>query len=97
MLLLEAAEPISKEKQAEYPEAFEKMLCKVNVSVMPMLKSGSLGRCEVKFLRRGTYDEYREVLRARGANLNQVKPIKVIDNDEKKEFFFSRITEEADK
>lgn len=97
VLLLEAAEPISKEKQAEYPEAFEKMLCKVNVSVMPMLKSGSLGRCEVKFLRRGTYDEYREVLRARGANLNQVKPIKVIDNDEKKEFFFSRITEEADK
>ncbi len=91
ILLLEAASEISDEKKEKYNEAFEKMLCKGNVSVEPLIKSGALGHPVVKFLRHGTYDDYREVLRKRGANLNQVKPIKVIDNDEKKEFFFSHI------
>ncbi len=91
VLLLETANPASEEKKEKYNEAFEIMLCKGNVSVEPLIKSGALGHPEVKFLRHGTYDEYREVLRKRGANLNQVKPIKVIDNDEKKDFFFSRI------
>lgn len=91
VLLIEPSAPISNEKKAIYNEAFEKMLCKGNVSVEPLIKSGALGHPEVKFLKHGTYDEYREVLRKRGANLNQVKPIKVIDNDDKKEFFFSHI------
>ena len=91
ILLVETAEDISDEKKAKYNQAFEEMLCKGNVSVEPLIKSGALGHCEVKFLKHGTYDDYREVLRKRGANLNQVKPIKVIDNDEKRDFFFSHI------
>lgn len=91
VLLIEAAAEISDEKKQKYNEAFEKMLCKGNVSVEPLIKSGALGHPVVKLLRRGTYDDYRELLRKRGANLNQVKPIKVIDNDEKKDFFFSHI------
>ncbi len=91
VLFVETATPISEEKRASYNQLFEKMLCKGNVSVEPLIKSGALGHCEVKFLCHGTYDDYREVLRKRGANLNQVKPIKVIDNEEKKEFFFSHI------
>ncbi len=96
VLFIEAASPISDEKRAKYPEAFEKMLCKGNISAAPLIKSGALGHCEVKFLRAGTYDDYREILRARGANLNQVKPIKVIDNDEKRDFFFSHVEEYDD-
>lgn len=94
VLLVETANPVSEDKKAKYNQVFEKMLCKGNVSVEPLIKSGALGHCEVKFLRHGTYDDYREVLRKRGANLNQVKPIKVIDNEEKKNFFFSHIIEE---
>ena len=67
------------------------MLCKGNVSVEPLIKSGALGHPEVLFLKKGTYDDYREVLRSKGANLNQVKPIKVIDNEDKKDFFFSHV------
>ena len=93
VLLLETAETVTPEKKEQYNEAFEKMLCKGNISVEPLIKSGALGHCEVKFLKHGTYDDYREVLRKRGANLNQVKPIKVIDNEDKKEFFFSHIEE----
>ena len=91
VLLLETASPVTDEKKKIYDEAFEKMLCKGNVSVEPLIKSGALGHPVVKFLRHGTYDDYREVLRKRGANLNQVKPIKVIDNEEKRDFFFSHI------
>ncbi len=94
VLLLETAAPIDDKKRSEYPKAFEKMLCQGNISVQPLIKNGSLGHCDVKFLRPGTYDEYRALLKARGANLNQVKPIKVIDNDEKNDFYFSHVIEE---
>ena len=91
VLFLETADPVSDEKKAKYAEKFEQMLCKGNVSVEPLIKSGALGHCEVKFLKNGTYDDYREVLRSRGANLNQVKPLKVIDTDEKRDFFFAHV------
>ena len=91
VLFLEAADPVSDEKKSKYAEKFEQMLCKGNVSVEPLIKSGALGHCEVKFLKNGTYDDYREVLRSRGANLNQVKPLKVIDTDEKRDFFFAHV------
>ena len=90
-LFLELSEDISEEKKATYNQQFEKYLCQGNVSVEPLIKSGALGHPEVKFLKKGTYDEYREVLRSRGANLNQVKPLKVIDTDEKRDFFFAHI------
>ena len=93
-LFFELAEDISDEKKATYNALFEEMLCKGNVSVEPLIKSGALGHPEVLFLKKGTYDDYREVLRSRGANLNQVKPIKVIDNDEKRDFFFSHVAKD---
>ena len=92
-LFLELSEDISEEKKATYNQQFEKYLCQGNVSVEPLIKSGALGHPEVKFLKKGTYDDYRQVLRSRGANLNQVKPLKVIDTDEKRDFFFSHIEE----
>ena len=90
-LFIELAEDISDEKKATYNALFEEKLCKGNVSVEPLIKSGALGHPEVCFLKKGTYDDYREVLRKRGANLNQVKPIKVIDTDEKRDFFFNHV------
>ena len=47
---------------------------------------------EMHFLRQGTYEEQREALKKRGANLNQIKPLRVIKED-KKDFFFSHIAE----
>lgn len=92
-LFLELAEDISDEKKATYNALFEEKLCQGNVSVEPLIKSGALGHPQVLFLKKGTYDDYREVLRKRGANLNQVKPIKVIDTDEKRDFFFAHVEE----
>lgn len=89
ILLVEGTKEHTKEEEAVYAEEFEKCLCAGNVSVGPLIKSGALGHCEFKFLRHGTYDEYREMLRMNGANLNQIKPIKVINSEERKEFFFN--------
>ena len=93
-LFIELAEDISDEKKATYNALFEEKLCQGNVSVEPLIKSGALGHPVVCFLKKGTYDDYREVLRKRGANLNQVKPIKVIDTDEKRDFFFDHIAKD---
>lgn len=91
VMLIETAKEADTSKEAEYAQLFERIMCENNPSAKPVIKNGSLGHCEVKFLRKGTYDDYREMLKNRGANLNQVKPVKLIDNEERKEFFFSHI------
>ena len=93
VLLIEGTKPHTKEDEKVYSEMFEECLCKGNVSVRPLIKSGALGHCEVKFLKKGTYDDYRQHLKNHGANLNQIKPVKVINSEERKEFFFSHIEE----
>lgn len=92
IVLIEPNNEIPDEECARYAEIFERRLCETNVLVPPLIRNGALGHCEVKFLRRGTYEDYREkVLRKQGANLNQVKPVKVIDNEERREYFFSNV------
>lgn len=94
VLLLESTKNLDKSLEAEYAKLFEELLSENNPSAKPAFQNGSLGHCEVKFLRHGTYDDYRQMLKDRGANLNQVKPVKLIDNEERKNFFFSHIIED---
>lgn len=91
ILLVESVEDHTSADESDYARVFEETFCEGNVSVAPLIKSGALGHCEVKFLQKGTNDAYRELLRSNGANLNQVKPIKVISTDTQKQFFFDRI------
>ncbi len=90
IMLIETESEIDTSEEQKYAELFEEIFSE-NPSAECVFKNGSLGHCEVKFLKKGTYEEYRQVLKNRGVNLNQVKPVKLIDNDEKKEFFFSHI------
>lgn len=91
VLLVESTKTHTPADEKLYSEKFEEYLCKGNVSVGPLIKSGALGHCEVKFLRHGTYDDYRQMLKANGANLNQIKPVKVINSQDRKDFFFNHI------
>lgn len=93
VLLVEGTKEHTAADEKLYSEKFEEALCNGNVSVAPLIKGGALGHCEVKFLRHGTYDDYRQMLKDGGANLNQIKPIKVINSEERKNFFFSHIIE----
>ncbi len=93
LLLIEPTNDVPDSECQRYAEIFERRLCETNVLVPPLLRNGALGHCEVKFLKANTYEDYREVLRAKGVNINQTKPVKVIDNEERKEYFFSHIRE----
>ena len=48
-------------------------------------------RLIVKKQRPGTHEEWRQLCISRGASVAQVKPVHSLDNEEKKEFFLSRI------
>lgn len=90
-VLIEPVNDLPDSECARFAEIFERRLCETNVLVPPLIRNGALGHCEVKFLKKGTYEDYRQVLKDRGANLNQVKPIKVIDNDDRRDFFLSHV------
>lgn len=90
ILLTETTGNHSVDEEELLAQKFEEVLCNGNVSVAPLIASGALGHCEVRLLQKGTYDAYRQMLKEGGANLNQIKPIKLIDTEKKKEFFFSR-------
>ena len=94
VVLLEPVEPLPAKESETYARIFEERLCETNALVYPQIRNGALGHCEVRFLRAGANEEYREFLRQNGANLNQVKPVRVIDTPEKKQFFFDRIAGE---
>lgn len=93
VVLLEPVEPLPAKESETYARIFEERLCETNAFVYPQIRNGALGHCEVRFLRTGANEEYREFLRQNGANLNQVKPVRVIDTPVKKQFFFDRIAE----
>ncbi len=90
-LLLEPSVTVTDDDEKRFSEIFERLMCENNVLYGIFISNGSLGRSEVKILKSGAYDEYRQMLSDNGKNLNQVKPVRVIDTEQKKEFFFSRI------
>lgn len=48
---------------------------------------------QVHFLAPGTFDAYTQSLREKGVNINQVKPVTILNTAERKEFFLQRITD----
>lgn len=92
VLFVEPGEPVSSDKCEAMAKAFDKYLSDSNLFISDAKNTGTLGDTEMHFLRQGTYEEQREALKKRGANLNQIKPLRVIKED-KKDFFFSHIAE----
>lgn len=92
VLFIEPTEPVPSDKCEEMAKAFDSYLSDSNLFISDAKNTGTLGNTELHFLKPNTYEEYREGLKERGANLNQVKPIRLI-NEEKKDFFFSHIAE----
>ena len=93
VLFLEPIDDIATDKCDELAKEFDERLSEANLFISDAKGTGTLGDTEVKILKKGTYGEYREMLKKNGANLNQVKPIRVINTQEKKEFFYNHICE----
>ena len=93
MLLAEPEGDISKDQLPEIEKVLDEMLNESNEKYFKYRRWGMIGDPKVVLLKKDTYADYREMLKKQGKVLNQIKPVTVINTDERKEFFFSHIDE----
>jgi len=67
----------------------EKHLFCLNPSYEDKVSNSKLSPLKFYYLRKNTYEVYRELMSAQGVSPNQLKPVRVIDNDFREKFFFS--------
>lgn len=67
----------------------EKNLSKLNPSYGEKIKSGIIKPLKLVFSQPETYVLYKEMMRAKGRSIAQLKPVTVIDNETQKNFFFT--------
>ena len=90
------AEPESEIDKAKLPEisaCLDKWLSESNEKYFKYRRWGMLGEAKVTLLKKDTYNDYKDMLKKQGKVLNQVKPVTVINTEERKEFFFAHIDE----
>ena len=78
----------------EYSEFATEELKKENPRYADMFAFKLLGDMEIRNLKKGTNEEWRQLLIGKGASLSQVKPVTVLDTEEKEQFFLSRVVSE---
>ncbi len=95
VLLAELSNAITEDDRQKYIETLDEELKEVNEKYFKYRRWGMLGRPEFLVLKDKTYWEYRESLRNKGVVLNQIKPVTVINSEEREKFFFSHVLEEG--
>ncbi|MGN0547643.1 MAG: GH3 auxin-responsive promoter family protein [Acutalibacteraceae bacterium] len=95
-MLAEPKNPVSEEDRQKYIDILDEELKEVNEKYFKYRRWGMLNRPEVLFLKEKTYWDYREYLRNKGVVLNQVKPVTVLNTEERCEFFFSHVATETE-
>lgn len=96
VMLAEPMTHISEEDNAKFVEVLDEKLKDSNEKYFKYRRWGMIGTPEVLFLKPGSYNDYHEMLRNKGVVLNQIKPVTVINNEERKEFFFSHVEEKSE-
>ncbi len=93
MLLAEPDGEISKDMIPQIEKELDEFLNESNEKYFKYRRWNMIDAPKVCFLKKDTYADYREMLKKQGKVLNQIKPVTVINTDERKEFFFSHIDE----
>ena len=70
-------------------KVIEKYLCKFNPSYKDKIINHKLSPLKFHYLKANTYETYRDLVSDQGVSPNQLKPVRLIDNSFKKDFFFS--------
>ena len=91
MLLIEPQSDVTKDDCERFAQVFDDKLRECNKEYDKYRNTNAIDRACVHFLKKGSYEEYKMSLAAKGVNINQIKPVSVISTPEKKEFFFDRI------
>ncbi len=72
-------------------KALNEELMKANPSYADKIKRGLLAPLKLYFLRENSFEVYRRLMVANGGSVAQLKPVRLIDNPLRKEFFFSMV------
>lgn len=76
-------------------DILDKNLAIANPSMGDKLKRGIVGRSELYFLQQETCLLYRDMMIMKGVSSAQLKPVRIIDNPLKKNFFYTLIDKNA--
>ncbi len=79
------------ETRKKYVSELDHQLDEINEKYYKYRRWGMLGEPEVLFLKPNAYTDFNKYLAGKGVVLNQIKPVTVINNDERKQFFFSHV------
>lgn len=90
-MLVEAKKTVSEEERQKLIDIVDEQFKQVNEKYFKYRRWGMINRPEVLFLKEKTYWDYRESLRSKGRVLNQIKPVTIINSEERCEFFFSHV------
>ncbi len=93
MLLAEPDGEISKDMIPEMEKALDEFLSESNEKYFKYRRWNMIDAPKILLLKKDTYADYREMLKKQGKVLNQIKPVTVINTDERKEFFFAHVEE----
>ena len=77
-------------------DALDEELKEINEKYFKYRRWGMLARPEALLLQSGAYAEYKEMLRGKGTVLNQIKPVVVLNTDERRDFFLSRVVTDSE-
>lgn len=88
ILVVEPDEYRGKGDQPELGPVVDKLLCEANRSFNKYREISTMGEPLVTFIEPDSFQLYRELQIASGVSPNQVKPVKIIDNEAKTRFFF---------
>ncbi len=90
-MLAEPKNPVSEEDRQKYIEILDEKFKSFNEKYFKYRRWGMISAPQVLFLKPKTYRDYNDYLRAQGRVLNQIKPVTVINSEERCEFFFSHV------
>ncbi len=91
VMLVEPETPVDEAKRQELVALLDESMKEANEKYDKYRRWALIGDPDVRILKKGAYNAYREMLRSRGVVLNQIKPVTVINSKEREEFFFSQV------
>lgn len=93
-MFAEPEAPIDEDTRQKLIKELDEQLNGVNEKYYKYRRWGMLNEPEILILKNKTYWDYREMLRGKGVVLNQIKPVTVINSEERESFFFSHVETE---
>ena len=75
----------------EFAKRFDENIMSINPFYAKWRKLNTIDQTAAKILQKGTFEGYRQMRIDKGGNPNQMKPVTLINTDEKKDWFFNRV------